>query len=152
MHASLPSLELNASPLEELTPGLTFQWLFDRQVMAFYAEHSARTVVDVWADKIISVCHTWPPSRRLLMLNDFSGKNCAMTPYNQQKNRDLLKMFPHIQVANVTVVKQNLTMVLARLFLRAISGEKDKQVLLTFSRDEGLDWLKKQIENAEISV
>ena len=140
----LTPAELRATELEELVPGLTFQWLFDRQGMAFYAQHTSRELVDAWFNRIVTINSTWPEDRYLFILNDFSGKDCVTTPYNQHKNRELMRMFPNRRTASAIVVKQNLTMQLSRLFIRALPSSKS--IYLTFSRDDGLIWLKKQIE------
>jgi hypothetical protein len=140
-----PILNVSDSVVEELVPGLTFQWLFDKRAIALSAEHTSRELVDAWADKIIEINKLWPDDRCLYILNDFSGKDCVSTPYNQQKNRELMKMFPHRKSVTALVVKQNLTMQLSRLFIRAIPG--NKKIYLSFNRDEALAWLKKQIDN-----
>jgi hypothetical protein len=141
---ALELLQTNASPLEDLCPGLTFQWLFNRQAFGMYAEHSSHKLVDIWADKILEVTRTWPKDRTIFVLNDFSGKDCAVTTYNQQKNRELLRKSMGHKVVNALVVKQNLTMQLTRLFIRALP--KDKPIYLTFTREDALSWLKKQID------
>lgn len=138
----------DVSPLEQLHEGLTFQWIFDGKAVAFYAENTTRGLVDAWADKLIEISKTWPESRPLYVLNDFSGKDCAVTPYNQQKNRELLKMYPRRKSVTAVVVKQSLTMQLSKLFVRVIPSSR-VNVYLSFSRDEALAWLKKQIDLAE---
>ena len=143
-----PVLDLSPSLIEELVPGLTFQWLFDHRAMALSAQHSSRDLVDAWANKIIDVARTWPTNRSLYILNDFSGKDCMVTPYNQQKNRELAKMFPQLKSVTALVVKQNLTMQLSRLFIRALPGNKN--VYLCFNREEALAWLKQQMERETV--
>src|SRR5687768_12055272 len=141
---ALDTLILEASPLEELCSGLTFQWLFNRRAFALYAEHSSHKLVDVWAEKIIDITTSWPRNRTLFILNDFSGKNCTMTTYNQQKNRELFRMFPGYKTVNALVVRQNLTMQLIKLFIRAVPSERP--IHLSFSREEATRWLKHQID------
>jgi hypothetical protein len=135
----------SAPQVEELHPGLTFQWILDRRGIAFYAENSTRGLVDAWADKLIEIAKAWPRNLPLVVLNDFSGKDCAVTPYNQQRNRELLKMFPDLRIVTAIVVKQSLTMHMSRLFIRVIPKSK-ADVYLTFSRHEGLAWLKKRLD------
>jgi hypothetical protein len=141
---SLDALVLDASPLEELCSGLTFQWLFNRRAFALCAEHSSHKLVDVWAEKIIEITKTWPKDRTLFILNDFSGKNCAMTTYNQQKNRELFRMFPGYKTVNALVVRQNLTMQLIKLFIRAVPS--DRPINMYFTREEATSWLMKQVD------
>ena len=145
MSKSTPILDMSQSVIEELVPGLTFEWIFDRRAAAFSAQHTSRELVDAWANKIIELNDIWPRDHSFYILNDFSGKDCASTPYNQQKNRELVKMFPYRKTVSALVVKQNLTMQLSRLFIRALPGTKN--VYLSFSRAEALAWLKKQIDN-----
>ena len=144
MNNSLESVIQGVSHIEELCPGLTFQWLFNGYAIGMYAEHSSHKLVDMWANKIIEISQTWPQNRPFFILNDFSGKDCSVTPYNQQKSRELLNMFPELKTYNALVVKQNLTMQLTRLFIRTIPG--NRLVHLTFSREDAIVWLKKQID------
>src|ERR1041384_8255743 len=130
------SIDADTTPLETLCPGLTFQWILNHKAMAFYAEHTARSLVDTWADKLIEVARTWPETSTMFVLNDFSGKDCAVTPYNQQKNRELMKMFPRHRTVTAVIVKQSLTMQLSRLFIRVIPSSK-ASVYLSFSRIDG---------------
>src|SRR5687768_16262751 len=141
---AVDALILEASPVEELCLGLTFQWLFNRRAFALYAEHSSHKLVDVWAEKIIDITTSWPKSRTLFILNDFSGKNCTMTTYNQQKNRELFRMFPGYKTVNALVVRQNLTMQLIKLFIRAVPS--DRPINMYFTREEAMIWLKKQVD------
>jgi hypothetical protein len=135
----------NVTP-EEIVSGLTVEWLFDKRVMALTAQHTDRELVDAWANKIIEVASTWSTERRLFILNDFSGKKCVVTPYNQQKNRELTKMFPNIKSSTAMIVQQNLTMQLSRLFVRMLPQNPHRLIFMTFSRAEALDWLKQQIK------
>jgi hypothetical protein len=136
---SIPNTD---SPIEDLIPGLTFQWMMDGQGMVFTAQNSSREVVDAWANKIISICQTWDVDRKMYILNDFSSKDCMVTPYNQEKNRELGRLFPHIQSTMATVVKQDLTMMLARLFVRVLP--QSQNIFLSFSRQEAYNWLLKR--------
>jgi len=134
----------DVSPLEVLHTGLTFQWIFDGKGIALYAENLSRGLVDAWANKLIEVGKTWPIDRPFIVLNDFSGKDCAVTPYNQQRNRELLKMFPQLRAVTAIVVKQSLTMHMSRLFIRVIPQTR-AEVYLSFSRDEAMAWLRKRL-------
>jgi hypothetical protein len=136
------------SPIEDLVPGLTCQWLFNRHCLALTAQHSSVELVDAWAGKIIEVASSWPQHRTFFVLNDFSGKDCVSTPYNQQKNRELAKMFPHLKSVTALVVRQNLTMQLSRIFIRAIPMG-NKKVQFFFKRDEALAWIQRQIETSK---
>jgi hypothetical protein len=142
------TLELKASPLEELASGLSFQWIFDHRAVAFYAQNTKRELVDAWFYKVIDIAKSLPENRVLFVLNDFSGKDCATTPYNRQKNRELLEMFPNRRTTTAVVVKENLTMQLSRLFVRVLPRRK-VNVYLSFKREEAIDWLKQQLENYE---
>lgn len=140
-------VDLQASPMEELVQGLQFQWIFNRRGIAFYAEHTTRPLVDAWFNKTVEVARDWHGETRLLILNDFSGKDCMVTPYNQAKNRELRKMFPDFPTASTMVVKQNLTMQLSRLFVRMLP-EGNMRLHMTFDRDDALRWLKNQLEQS----
>ncbi len=136
--------DLAASPLEELCPGLTFQWLFNKRAFAFYAQHSSVHLVDIWFNKCVEIIQAWPENQPIFTLNDFSGKDCMTTPYNQQKNRELSKLVPPMGGFSAVVVRHSFSMQLSRLFVRILPSSH--HVHLTFHRDEGLLWLKKQLD------
>jgi hypothetical protein len=139
--------ELNASPLEELTPGLTFQWLFDGKVAAFCAKNATRPVVDAWIGKQIEISDAWDASKPLYTLNDYSAKDCVMTSYNQQRIRELTGKYPHLNNYSVTIVQQNLTMVIAKMLVRTMPN-RDK-VQLVFKYEDALRWLKSKMAENE---
>jgi hypothetical protein len=134
------SIALNASPLEELTPGITFQWLFDGKVAAFCAKNATRPVVDAWIGKLMEISDRWDPSKTLYTLNDYSAKDCVMTSYNQQRIRELSGKYPHLNNYSVTIVQQNLTMVIAKMLVRTMPNRD--RVQLVFKYDDAIHWLK----------
>lgn len=136
-------LETPISEAVELVPGLTFEWIFEGRGIMFKAQHSSHELVDAWANKVIEVSRNWPRDRRLFILNDFSGPACVTTPYSQQKNRELIGMHPYLQTYVAVVVRQNLTMQLSRLFVRALS--RQRPIFLSFSQDEAMAWLRKHL-------
>lgn len=128
---------------EELCPGLTFEWLFDGRGFAFCAKNSSRLVVDTWYDKMVANAATWPANQAMFVLNDFSAEDCTMTPYNRQKNQEMVKLFPEIPNYGAVVMKRNVTMVLVRLFLKSVTKTGTTQ--LFFSRAEAIAWLQQQM-------
>jgi hypothetical protein len=146
MSNTLATHSTSDGDIVELYHGLTAQWIFDNRCLALSAEHTAPALVDAWANKIIEVASTWQPERTLYILNDFSGKNCVVTQYNQRKNRELIQMFPNMKSSTATVVRRNLTMQLSRIFIQTLPQNKNRQVYLTFTRQDALAWLKTQME------
>jgi hypothetical protein len=137
--------DLEAAPPEELVPGMTFQYLFNRQAIQFVASNSSRPVTDAWVDKVRAVAKDWPKDQTIFILNDFSCKDCVQTPYGRARSQELMKADTGLKVVSVMVVQNNLTMQLSRLFIRAVQRPYFR-IHLTFNRDDGLIWLKKHID------
>jgi hypothetical protein len=135
--------DLNPSPLEELSPGLTFQWIFDGKGIAFYAQHSSRELMDAMTDRLSECLGAWGKSRKLYVLVDFSAKDCVVTPYNQQKIRALSKIYPDTETYSAVIVQQNLSMILSRILIRTLPSGKNTH--LCFNKQEGINWLKNKI-------
>jgi hypothetical protein len=133
-----------AGPVETLHPGLTFQWLFNEQVMVFTAQHTSRELVDAWAARIMQLANSWPSGRVMYTINDFSARDCAVTPYNRQKNTELLASHPEIAFASAIVLQPNATYYLTRLFVRIVPQRN--KVLVTTSRNEAIIWMKRLLD------
>ncbi len=142
--ASRLSFDLNAGPVEVIHPGLHFQWLFGGQCFSFSADHTSRGLVDAWAGKVISVVKEFPAGRIGFSINDFSGKDCSTTPYNRQKNMEIIRAFPHVQAWTALVMQRNVTSQLTRLFIRAVPTGK-LQANMFFSHVEALNWIRLQM-------
>jgi hypothetical protein len=143
--------DLEATPPEELVPGLTFQWLFNRQAILFIATNSSRAVTDAWVGKVLTVAKDWPPEQPFFVINDFSCKECVQTPYGRARSRELMDNKMNLKSVNVTVLQNNLSMQLSRLFVRAIQ-RPNFRIHLTFSRKDGLIWLKKQVDEYRTQI
>lgn len=139
--------ELKASEPVELTPGLTFQWLFGDFAICFTALHASRTLIDTWANKVLEVARDWPAERPFFVLQDFSAKDCASTPYGRAKNKELQKSNTHLKLVAALVMQNNLTMQLSRFFINSMPQRKNKpEIYITFTRNDGLNWLKRKVD------
>lgn len=143
-YASLP-FDIQAEPSEDLANGLTFQWIFNHQAVAFVAQHTERALVDAWINKLSVLGAQWPIEKPLFVFCDFSGKNCVSTPYARERNRQLLNAHPGRKLAVAMAVQDTFSMQLSRLFVRAFSSPQ-RNINLTFKATDGLIWLHKQVQ------
>ena len=144
MDDKLP-FELNASPPETLCPGLTLQWLFDRRVYAFTAQHSKRELTDMWFQHAVRLLNEWPANLPLFGLNDFSSPECQSTTYNRAKTQEMIALGKNRTSYVATVLKPGLTLQLSRLFARAVP-DKNIHVMIAGNRADALIWLKHQLD------
>src|SRR5262245_20740737 len=135
--SQLVPFDLEATPPEEIAPGLTFQWLFNRQAILFIATNSSRAVTDAWVGKVLSVAKDWPPEQPFFVINDFSCEECVQTPYGRARSRELMDNNLILKSINVPILQNNLTMQLSRLFVRAIQ-RPNFRIHLTFTCKDGL--------------
>jgi hypothetical protein len=143
--------DLHADPSETLTDGLTFQWIFDHQAVAFVAQHAERTLVDAWIGKVGALVAQWPREKPFFAFCDFTAKNCASTPYARERNRQLLNAHPGRKTRVAMVVQDTFSMQLSRFFIRAFPNPQH-HVNLTFKVADGLIWLHKQVEEYNQAV
>jgi hypothetical protein len=115
---------------------------------SFSADHSSRGLVDAWANKIMSIIKDFPAGKISYSINDFSGKDCATTPYNRQKNTEILRAYPHIQSYSALIMQRNASMQLARLFIRAMPS-RNMHANIHFEHVDALKWIKRQIDQHE---
>jgi hypothetical protein len=139
------SFELNASPLETLCAGLTLQWLFDRHVYVFTAQHSNRELTDTWFANNVQILKEWPANLPLFGLNDFSAPDCQSTTYNRAKSQELITLGKNRTSYVATVLKPGLTLQLSRLFARAVP-DKNLHVMIAGNRADGLNWVKHHLD------
>jgi len=144
--ASNVSFDLGAGPVELIHPGLAFQWLFHGRCFSFSADHTSRSLVDAWAEKIHSIVKNYSPGRASFSVNDFSGKDCATTPYNRQKNTEILRTYPHIQSYSALIMQRSASMQLAKFFIRTVPA-RNMHADIFFTYPEALNWIKRQIDS-----
>lgn len=136
---------LHAESVENLTDGLTCQWVFNHHALVFVAQHSERLLVDIWLAKVVAEVDRLPEGMPFFVMNDFSAKNCVSTAYARERIRELIGRNAQRKTAIAMVVQDNFSMQLSRLFVRAIRIP-NYQVNLSFKYADGMTWLYKQVE------
>src|SRR5512144_1348868 len=81
-----------ASPVEAIAPGLTRQWLCDRQIVVFRISSVSREVVDAWIDTVKATMESWPANRPYLAIHDMTSEKIALTPYARARAEELLPL------------------------------------------------------------
>lgn len=137
----LATMQVGASPIEQLAPGLTFQRLYDGQIMAFRFTDQTRATIDAWTERASAEATAIPEGKMSVAIYDFSAcKYFTMSAYIRQKSMEMASRFSYVEGVAVVVVPRSLTTQLAALFLRLLKVKV--QTRLFFTYEEGLHWLK----------
>jgi hypothetical protein len=129
---------------EELTPGLTRQWLLDEQIIVFKATAATRHVTDIWIDSVKDVMLKWPKNRPYLVIHDFRHQNIAFTPYARSRAEELIRVPISVPGYAAIIIPKSFVGQIIKLFMRTQKsfGIENR---LYFNYDEGLSWLKSKI-------
>jgi len=134
-----------ASAIEQIAPGLTFQRLYCGQIMAFRFTDQSRGSVDAWTERCIAEAMAIPEGKLSIAIHDFSQcKYFSMSPYIRQRSLEMSRRFGHLEGFAVVVVPRTPVMQLAALFLRLLKIKI--QTRLFFTYEEGLYWLKENVD------
>jgi hypothetical protein len=132
------------SPPEELTPGLTRQWLIDEQIVVFKATAATRHVTDTWIGSVKDVMQKWPKNRPYLVIHDFRHHNIAFTPYARSRAEELVRVPIGVPGYAAIIVPKSFVGQIIKLFMRTQKSVGIENRLY-FEFDEGLSWLKSKI-------
>jgi hypothetical protein len=129
---------------QELTPGLTRQWLLDEQIVVFKATAVTRLVTDTWIDTVKDVMRKWPKDRPYLVIHDFRHQNIAFTPYARSRAEELVRIPISVPGYAAIIVPKSFVGQIIRLFMRTQKSVGIENRLY-FEYHEGLSWLKSKI-------
>jgi hypothetical protein len=133
-----------ASPDEQIVPGMTRQWLLDRQIVVFTMTSPSRDIVDAWIDTVKATMENWPGDRPYLAIHDLTSNKVSLTPYARKRTEELLPLSAKVPGYAAIVLSRSFMAQVIRLFLRSQKQQGVNNVVF-FSRQEALEWLKSKI-------
>jgi hypothetical protein len=135
------SATVTDDPVQTLRPGISVQWLHNREIIAMSTEDSQRDSVDCWCDHIMERIREWPSDKPVLVMVDLSSPRVVPTPYTRSRAKDIAHVRSDLKMYAAMVVKRSFMMQLVMPFTRRPMTSYS-QIRMFFSRDEALTWLR----------
>jgi hypothetical protein len=131
-----------SSGIEHLSPTVTREWLFDRQIVVYTLADPRRETVDTWINAFRSDIMNWPADRPFLVIHDFSVKGSASTPYARTRAQELVDMRPEVRGRAAVVLPQSsITIAMIQVFLSR--QRKTARTQRAFARrEQAIAWLR----------
>ncbi len=133
---------------ESLTPGVTCEWLDDRQIVVYTIATVARTAIDVLLERMKAVLRDWPTDRPYLALYTLGTSSPSQpggpTPYIRERFREVPQMRPEIEAHIAIISTRSFQGQLVRLYTQA----RGNAARIFFSREEGLAWLREFLDTS----
>jgi len=144
---AMPPPNSTVNPVEQITPHVVLEWLFERRGFAITIRNGSRDTVDAWFETVKAIALAWPPDQLFLSLYDFSYPNIAMSPYARSRSEALRDLRPELNTRTAVVLHNPLVVQLAQFFI--VLGRRDSLVARIFTnRPPAIDWLRREMEAA----
>jgi hypothetical protein len=141
-----------ASPIvhtpEQITPFVTFEWLFDKQGFAVTVRNGSRDTTDAWFNKVTEIALGWPKDKVLVSLYHYDFDLLSMSPHARSRAEALRDLRPELQARSAVVLKGQVIAQMAQLFMR-LKPNKNLIVRFFFKRDAAEAWLKQELESSQ---
>ena len=135
---------LEPSPVEQISPGLTRQWICDRQIVIFKITSVSREVVDSWIDTVKVTMENWPGNRPYLAIHDMTSDKVSLTPYARARVQELIPLSAKAPGYAAIVLPKTFVGQIIRLFMRTQRSQGNRNEIF-FTVESALDWLKSYI-------
>ncbi len=126
--------------IEQLSPGVSREWLMDKRIAVYRVTDAHRESVDIWADACAADITNWPPDRPILLLHDFTARGITLTPYARQRSQPLMDMRPDAKGRTALVLPVGVTASLIQLFVRT-ERKAPRARRIFSSREKAVEWL-----------
>src|SRR5262249_33856073 len=132
----------NASgPVEQLSSGLTREWIHDGQIVVFTVKDVRRETLDNWTAAFKEAINNWPADRLFRVIQDLRLAG-GITPYGRARGQEMFHTRPEVRVWSALVLPTTFANNLIRLFVRAHRSPDGTRVREFFNtREEALAWL-----------
>ncbi|MCC7447963.1 MAG: hypothetical protein IT324_11130 [Anaerolineae bacterium] len=137
----------SAAAIEQITPHISLEWLFERRGFAITIHDGSRETVDAWFETVKAIALDWHADQLFLSLYDFSYPNIAMSPYARSRSEALRDLRPELNTRTAVVLHNSLVVQLAQFFI--VLGRRDSLVARIFTnRPPAIDWLRREMAAA----
>ncbi len=127
--------------VEQLSSGVTREWLHDRQIVVYTVKDVRRETIDTWTEAFKSDIGDWPADRLFRVVQDLRLAG-GTTPYGRARGQEMFRTRPEVRVWTALVLPDTFVNTLIRLFVRAQATRNATRVREFFTtREEALTWL-----------
>ena len=142
MNITSPSSTSSSGVDEQVSPGLTREWLCDKRVVVYTLANVHRSTIDTWIDAFKADILNWPADQTYLVMHDFSTKKVDATPYGRHRAEELLWLRRELKGRAAIVLPHTIAAALIQVFVRIAQTKGTPRVQQVFtSRDAALKWL-----------
>jgi hypothetical protein len=134
----------DSSPVEQITAGLTRQWLFDHQIVVFKPSSVTHPAIDAWIDCVKATMEQWPTNLPYLAIHDMTSDNVSLTPYARARAEELIQVSTKAGSCAALVVPRTFVGQVIQMFVRTQRKQGIHNEIF-FSMQAALDWLKPQM-------
>ena len=129
------------TPVEEIVPGLTRQWMFDHQIVVYKGTSVSRQVIDAWAANVASTRDQWPGNLPYLAIHDMTSEEIGFTPYARARIEELFARYSMSPGHAAILLPRTFVSHVFQLFVRT-QPKKNNRNAIFFSIEDALKWLK----------
>ncbi len=129
---------------ENIAPGITCEWLDDRQIVVFTVATVARASLDMLLGRIHQIVTEWPVDRPYLALYHIADSTNGPTPYIRERFREIPRWNPRLDAHVALITAQNFQGKLVQLYART----RGNAVRIFFCREAGIAWLRGFLDGA----
>jgi hypothetical protein len=138
----LEELTLETAIIQQLSAGVTRQWLYNKRIVAYRVQDIHRKTVDAWAEAVTEDVNNWSPDRPLLNLHDFTAiETMSFSPYVASRARALTALAPNLTGRTALLMQKSLVSTIVYMFLKSQHNRVRPRQIFTDAR-EALAWLK----------
>jgi hypothetical protein len=141
MSSPTPPSSGPASPVEQLTAGITREWILDRRIVIYAGINLSRAAIDSWYEAFKADIMAWPVDRPYLVVHDLTHKNVALTPYARKRAQDMVYLRPDVKGRSALIMRNTFASHLIDMFLRQ-QRNTPRERRVFYTREKAIEWLK----------
>lgn len=142
--------------VDEISPGLTCEWYFDKQVIVYRITMVSQIVIETWSKTVIQILEEWDKNRPYLALHDlskpgvslqyaslvgFDTTNIGVTASGRKKAEAILDANPAMTARVGVNFSLSLSGQVNKLLADRQNANPFLQYKLFYDRDRALRWL-----------
>ncbi len=131
----------HSEQVEQLSQGVTREWLCDGQIVVYAVLDVRRESIDTWVDAFTTDLMNWPADQPFRVIHDFSAPGAVTTPYARARAQEIVDVRPEIKGRAAVVLSASVFNSLIHLFLNRQSNSTPRVRKTFMSREAAIAWL-----------
>ncbi len=146
MELQLDNVVVSAAPadgwIERVLPGVTLEWVHDRQMALLRLTSISFEAVDAWVDTILQLLAHQSDDHPYLVVYDLSDPQVTLTPYVRARTQEVARAFPEIKGRVAVLSPRGGAGRLLKLFVNQVMRiDRGRQMQVFFTRENAVAWL-----------